>query len=97
MPDLNPAYQSLSPSERQTLERLTVAVERAYSHTGRLLWRAFLQGLMSALGATFGTFLVLGILGFLFQQLGGPAVFQQMITNLSQSIVQAQVHSLLGR
>lgn len=97
MPDPSLIYQSLSPDERQTLERLVVAVDRAYSHTGRLLWRSFLQGLMSALGATVGTFLVLGVTGYLFQKLGGPALIQQMISNLSQSIVQAQVHTLLGR
>lgn len=97
MPDPLETYQSLPSSERQTLDRLAIAVDRAYSSTGRLLWRSFLQGMMSALGAAIGTVVVLSVLGFLFQKLGGPAVLQSLVGQLSQSIAQAQVHTFLGR
>lgn len=55
----------------QNLDRLVKAIDRAYHHPGPLVWRGFLIGLASGLGATIGVALVLTILGFILRELGG--------------------------
>lgn len=53
------------------LDRLVRAVDKAYHHPGPLIWRGFLIGLASGLGATIGVAIVLGVLGFILRELGG--------------------------
>lgn len=64
----------LDPREKEgmeNLDRLVKAIDRAYHHPGPLVWRGFLIGLASGLGATIGVALVLAILGFVLRELGG--------------------------
>ncbi len=55
----------------ESLDRLVRAVDKAYHHPGPLVWRGFLIGLASGLGATIGVALVLALFGFLLRELGG--------------------------
>ena len=64
----------LDPHEKEgmeNLDRLVKAIDRAYHHPGPLVWRGFMIGLASGLGATLGVALVLGILGYFLRELGG--------------------------
>lgn len=51
------------------IEQLLRAIDRVYPSTRELLWKSFLRGLFTGLGATIGVSLVLGVLTFLFDQL----------------------------
>ena len=82
-------------SDRETVARLTLAIEQAYTKTGTLVWRAFLQGFVSALGAAIATVLLVLIAAYLFNALGGPALLQNFISSVSNTIVHTQEQALL--
>ncbi len=68
------SLMKMTPSEKEgvkSLDRLLKAIDRAYHNPGPLVWRGFLIGLASGLGATLGAALVIGSLGFLLRELGG--------------------------
>lgn len=84
-----------SPSDRETLTRLAATIERAYTKTGVLIWRSFLQGFVSALGAASATVLVLCVAILLFKNLGGPGLVQNFINTISASVVHQQEQTVI--
>lgn len=85
----------MEESDRETVARLSAAIEHAYTKTGVLIWRSFLQGFVSAIGAACATALVLLAGIYLFKTLGGPALLQSYVASLSDTIVRSQEQSLL--
>jgi hypothetical protein len=79
-----------------TLNKLVVAVDKAYNRIGYMMWRAFLQGVMSALGAAFGTFVILGVLAFLFRELNGISYFHTFVNSLSTTVAQSEKNVFLS-
>ena len=56
---------------QKLISQLVYAIDKAYHRTGYLMWRSFLTGLMSGLGATVGVAIVLTLLGVIIKQFGG--------------------------
>ncbi|OGD60885.1 hypothetical protein A3A71_03175 [Candidatus Berkelbacteria bacterium RIFCSPLOWO2_01_FULL_50_28] len=68
------------------VERLITALDRAYHRPGLLVWRGFLIGLASGLGATIGAAIVLALLGFLLREFGGLPVIGNWLNSISNSL-----------
>lgn len=79
----------LSADEKEgikNLDRLLRAVDKAYHHPGPLVWRGFLIGLASGLGATIGVALVLATFGFILRELGGLPVIGEWLQGVGDNI-----------
>jgi hypothetical protein len=50
------------------------------------MWRSFLQGVMTAIGASVGTILIIAIIGFTVSKLGGIELFRPGIEKLQDMI-----------
>ncbi|MEI6477825.1 MAG: hypothetical protein WCO52_02460 [bacterium] len=74
-----------SPHEA-SVDRLIKAVDRAYHRPWLMMWRSFLQGMMAAVGAMFGTAVVAVGLVYLFQALGGISLLKPFTDSIVQSI-----------
>ncbi|QQG50262.1 MAG: hypothetical protein HZB70_01615 [Candidatus Berkelbacteria bacterium] len=70
----------------ENLDRLVRAIDKAYHHPGPLVWRGFMIGLASGLGATIGVAVVLAILGFLVRELGGLPFIGEWIQGVGNTI-----------
>ncbi len=66
------------------LEALTRAIKTTYGTTRLLLWRSFLAGLFSGLGATLGVAIVLALLAYLIRHLGGLPVIGDWLNQLGR-------------
>lgn len=64
--------------------QLANTIERLNKHHG--LWPSFLRGMMGGLGATIGAGLVLGILGYILQQLSVFPALKDEIQSLLPKI-----------
>lgn len=73
-------------SQRLHIERLTAAIEKTYHNPRVLIWRGFLIGLASGLGATIGVAIVLALLGLFVREFGGLPVIGQWLQGLNSSI-----------
>ena len=58
---------------------LTMAIERTYPNMKHLAWRSFYSGIFTGLGATVGLALVLLLLGFIINLLGGVPFLHDII------------------
>ncbi len=47
------------------LEQLAKSIERVYPSTAQMIWRSFLHGLFTALGATIGLAIVISIVTYI--------------------------------
>lgn len=70
--------------KQDKVEQLVIALEKVYQRPGLIMWRGFLLGLFSGLGATIGVALVLGILGMLIRQFGGLPIVGDWLNGLDQ-------------
>jgi hypothetical protein len=68
------------------LDRLVSAIDKAYHHPGPLVWRGFLVGLASGLGATIGVALVLALLGFILRELGGLPIVGEWLQGVGNNL-----------
>lgn len=66
------------------LDQLVNIIDKTYHHPGNLMWRSFVSGLLSGLGATIGVAVVLTLLGYLLRHLGGLPVIGQWLNDASQ-------------
>jgi hypothetical protein len=88
--------ESTTPPSEATIQRLAVAIELASKKPWTLIWRSFLQGFMTALGATIGSALFFIILVWIFQRLGGIDLFRPEIQKLQNLIIPAKFQQDLG-
>lgn len=79
--------ESQSRPSQATIERLAIAVELASKRPWVLIWRSFLQGFMTALGATIGAALFFTFLLWLFHHLGGIDLLKPQIEKLQNLII----------
>lgn len=75
---------SMDEKSQANLERLLRAIEKIYHTPGYLLWRSFIAGLASGLGATIGAAIVLALIGFLIRELGGLPIIGQWLTDVGR-------------
>jgi len=80
-----------SPHEA-SLDRLVEAVDRAYHRPWLMMWRSFLHGFMTAIGATVGTAVIVAILGYVVQTHGGIDLLNPLIDKISGKVVQTQLN-----
>lgn len=85
-----PESTTPQPPSDATISRLATAVEQASKHPWLLMWRSFLQGFMTALGATIGTALFFTILVWVFQRLGGVNLLKPEIDKLENLLIPAK-------
>lgn len=75
----------MNDDDQQTpINRLVRAIDSAYHNPGQLMWRNFLGGLFSGLGATIGVAIVVLILGFMIRQFGGLPIIGQWLNELGR-------------
>lgn len=83
-----------SPHEA-SVDRLVEALDRAYHRPWLMIWRSFLHGFMTAIGATFGTVIIVVIAGMAFQALGGIELLRPSIDKL-QNMITGSIQSQVG-
>lgn len=71
---------------KQELTALVNAVQRYYGNWGSLIWRSFVGGIFTALGATVGFAVVIWIVGAVFTQLGVIPVIGDFFIRLNELI-----------
>lgn len=89
MPEASPDH--LPEAQLKLLIRLAEATERAYGSMWRLAGRAFLQGIMSVLGAAFGSVVILGALFWVFNALGGLSWLQPHLNRVGDMVSEAVI------
>lgn len=62
------------------ITKLINAIEKLNKHHG--LWLSFLRGMVGGLGATLGVGIVLGLLGYVLQQLAVVPAFKESVETL---------------
>jgi chromate transport protein ChrA len=67
---------------QKLISQLVNSIDKAYHRTGLLMWRSFLMGLMSGLGATVGVAIVITVIGLLIKEFGGLPVVGQWLGEL---------------
>lgn len=72
--------------EEKQIDMLIAAIDKAYHKTSYLVWRSFLTGLASGLGATLGVALLLTLIGYLLRELGGVPFIGNWINNFNTSL-----------
>jgi len=72
--------------EEKQIDMLITAIDKAYHKTSYLVWRSFLIGLASGLGATLGVALLLGLIGYVLRELGGLPFVGNWINNFSTTL-----------
>jgi hypothetical protein len=90
MSDTPIAPQEKPQDDQATMHRLLTAVDRAYNRPWLMMWRSFLHGFMTALGATIGTALFFTILVWFFQRLGGIDLLAPQIEKLQDLLIPDQ-------
>jgi hypothetical protein len=68
------------------IDRLVQSLDKAYNRPWLMMWRSFLQGVMTAIGASVGTILIIAIIGFTVSKLGGIELFRPGIEKLQDMI-----------
>ncbi len=62
----------------QKIRILIDSINKVYPSTGRLMWRSFLRGLFTAIGAMVGLLIVITIATFIFSQFRSIPVLQNL-------------------
>ena len=88
-PVVNPAPESPRPVARETVAatRLADALDLAFNHPWKMAGRAFTHGMMSAIGAAFGTVLIVVVSGYVANQLG---LFSTVLNKVQDAVVNTQ-------
>lgn len=84
----HPEFSDFQSPDEASVDRLVRALDRAYHRPGLLLWRSFWQGVMSAMGATVGTIVVLFAIGLIIRQLGGIELLSPVIEKVQDSVAE---------
>lgn len=77
----------------QTLNRLVLAVEKAYNKPGLLMWRGFCYGFMTAVGATVGTAVIIAISTYAFSFFGGFRYLKDSLSGLGDKVTNSIISS----
>lgn len=85
------AFQS--PHEA-SVERLIQALDRAYHRPAQLMWRSFLQGFMSAIGAAIGTILIFSVIVYVVQAAGGLELLRPGLTKLQDMLIPKELREM---
>ncbi len=76
----------MDDKEQKVLDGLITAIDKAYNHPKQLMWRSFIMGLLSGLGATVGVAIVITLLGFIIRHLGGLPGIGQWLLDVQQAL-----------
>jgi hypothetical protein len=87
------AFKDFQSPHEASIDQLIQALDRAYHRPRLLMWRSFLQGIMTGIGASVGTLLVAGVITYSIHALGGIKLIQPMIDKLQESIVNSQIQA----
>ncbi len=76
-----------------SIDRLVLALDRAYMHPWRMMGRSFLHGLLTALGATIGAALFFSIALWLFQALGGISLIKPYVEKVQELVIPSELRA----
>ena len=95
MPEvLDTDFAAFQSPHEASVDRLVEAVDRAYHRPWLLMWRAFLQGLMTALGLTVGYAMIVILIAYLIQVRGGTAkLLDPLLIEVQQKVIQPTVQN----
>ena len=91
------AFTDFRAPNEASFDKLVKAIDRAYHRPFVMMGRSFLQGLMTSLGATAGFAIVMVILFYVLQSLGGIDYFAPGIHKLQDLIIPASVRTQLDQ
>jgi len=74
--------------DEASFDRFILALDRAYHRPLLMMWRAFLHGMMYAIGAAVGAVLVVVITGYILNRLGGVELLRPFVDKVQEMIVQ---------
>ena len=90
----HPEFKDFQSPTEASVDRLIEGLDRAYHQPGRMMWRSFLQGIMTGIGAAIGTILIAVVLTYAIQALGGIKLLDPVISKLQESIVNSQIKAI---
>lgn len=90
-----PEFTEFSNPEDASFDKLVQAIDRAYHRPWTMMWRSFMHGIMTAIGAAVGWILILILSGLLFQALGGVQLFQPLLEKMEEAIQRTQQRSTM--
>lgn len=70
--------------EIKKMEKFLRAVDRVSSSTYEMMWKSFLRGVFSGLGATVGVSIVLGIITYLLDKFNFLSAFKDYFTAIKK-------------
>ena len=91
----NPEFHDFQSPHEASIDRLVEALDRAYHRPGLLMWRSFLQGIMTAFGTFVGAILIATAVGFAVRSLGGVNFFKPVVDQFQEFITQSAIQSQL--
>lgn len=71
-----------------SFDKFIQALDRAYHRPWVMMWRSFLHGLMTGLGATIGTTVVLAALTYIFQIVDGPRLLSSYANSIGNALTE---------
>ena len=100
MPDTQPAetrdtdFADFQSPHEASVDRLVEAMDRAYHRPWLMMWRSFLQGMMTGVGAGLGTVLFFAFSVYLFNVLGGVQLLRPILNNFEEGLAAQVVRSV---
>jgi len=79
-------FSDFRSPEQASFDKMVEALDRAYHRPWAMMWRSFLHGLMSAVGAAVGWILIITLSGYLFQALGGIKLLTPLLDKAQEGI-----------
>ncbi len=74
--------------DEASFDRFILALDRAYHRPWLMMWRAFLHGMMSAIGAAVGAVLIVVLTGYVLNRLGGVELLRPLVNRVQEMIIQ---------
>ena len=86
-------HEFQSPHEA-SVDRLVLALDKAYHRPWLMMWRSLLQGFMFTVGASVGSIVVFGLSVYFFQRSGGIDLLKPFFNSVSDQLSNSVQKSL---
>ena len=83
-------FEDFQSPHEASVDRLIQAVDRAYHRPFLMMWRSFMHGFMTAVGATVGTAVIISLIGDIIQLQGGLSLLNPFIDHVQQTVINSQ-------
>jgi len=93
LPDRKDEFDPYRHPEDASFDKFVQALDRAYHHPWKMFWRAFFQGVASALGAIIGTILLSALIYLVLRNVN----FNPTIQKLQDAIIPADIRTQIDQ